>query len=902
MHGFYRERNVRELQRRSFRAESFPQLAMLPKDAYEKLVDNEVDYVPLTQVQGRVSATLALIYPPGIGVVVPGERWDERAQPMLDYFLAFEESFNRFPGFNYEVQGVYQEKADGRIRFHTYVVREYAAIVDRENPMAEQKKKMNVMQLTFIVTVNMMGSGIIMLPANMAQVGAISLLVVGRHRAGVAGDRLRLRAGGTLQPAHRRARRLCGRRVRQGRLLPGLLPVLPVAGDRERGGGELGAGLPGGVLSGMASTPVISCISVIALLWLTTVANFGGPGLTGKLGSITVWGVILPVGFIATAGWVWFSSDTFAAAWNPKGLSLFEGMGSSISLTLWAFLGMESASQNASAVENPKRDVPLACMFGTLGAAIVYILSTTVIQGIVPNAQLAESSGPFGLAFAQMFNPLVGQIVMALAAMACVGSLLGWQFTLATTAKDAADTNMFPRIFGKVTGAGRADRGHGDHGHRAVGDGAVHDLAQPERAVRRAREPGGGDERGAVHHFAVGAVRDDAQRQGGPRCVPAQRHRGDDRAPVLRLCAVRVGQGCGDGRHARDGHRLHHLRLHRAAVRRRAGCRRPVQPSARGPIAKGMTMMDTIGPNPHGRCAVRLRNALIGALLAAALATPALAAGTLDKARDSGKLTLGYRTDTRPFSFNDEAGKPAGYSVTLCQRIADAVKAELKLPALAVEFVPVTAANRFDLLQQGQVDLVCGTATPTLQRRAVVDFSIPIFMTGVGAAVRIDSSQRLREALAGRASTRPVWRGAPGDLTENVVFAAVGGTTIERALIEGLKARRLVVTVAPVPDNTTGIQMVLDGRAAALFGDRPVLLDAAQRGAAAGQLMVIERTFTREPLALALRRGDDAFRLVVDRSLSRLFRSPEMGPLYTRYFGAPDMGTLEFFQSVALPD
>jgi len=124
MHGFYRTRGVKDLQQRCFRADSFPQLAMSPKDAYEALVDNRVDYVPLEDVRGRISATLALIYPPGIGVVVPGERWDERAQPMLDYFLAFEESFNRFPGFNYEVQGVYQEKTDGRIRFHTYVVRE----------------------------------------------------------------------------------------------------------------------------------------------------------------------------------------------------------------------------------------------------------------------------------------------------------------------------------------------------------------------------------------------------------------------------------------------------------------------------------------------------------------------------------------------------------------------------------------------------------------------------------------------------------------------------------------------------------------------------------------------------------------------------------------------------------
>ena len=124
MHGFYRDSNVKELQRLCFRASSFPELAMSPKDAYEALVANEVDYVPLASAAGRISATLALIYPPGIGVVLPGERWDDRARPMFDYFMTFEESFNRFPGFNYEVQGVYQEKTDGRIRFHTYVVRE----------------------------------------------------------------------------------------------------------------------------------------------------------------------------------------------------------------------------------------------------------------------------------------------------------------------------------------------------------------------------------------------------------------------------------------------------------------------------------------------------------------------------------------------------------------------------------------------------------------------------------------------------------------------------------------------------------------------------------------------------------------------------------------------------------
>ena len=124
MHSFYREANVKELQRLCFRASSFPELAMPPESAYEALVANDVEYVPLDTVSGRISATLALIYPPGIGVVLPGERWDERARPMLDYFLAFQESFNRFPGFTYEVQGVFQERENGRIRFYTYVVRE----------------------------------------------------------------------------------------------------------------------------------------------------------------------------------------------------------------------------------------------------------------------------------------------------------------------------------------------------------------------------------------------------------------------------------------------------------------------------------------------------------------------------------------------------------------------------------------------------------------------------------------------------------------------------------------------------------------------------------------------------------------------------------------------------------
>ena len=153
-------------------------------------------------------------------------------------------------------------------------------------------------------------------------------------------------------------------------------------------------------------------------------------------------------------------------------------MGSSISLTLWAFLGMESAAQNSDAVENPKRNVPLACMFGTLGAAVIYILSTTVIQGIVPNAELAKSTGPVRRSpTRKMFNPTVGSIIMALAVLACLGSLLGWQFTIAQTAKAAADERMFPTFFSKINSMGAPVVGMIVMGIVQTAAGAVDDLA-----------------------------------------------------------------------------------------------------------------------------------------------------------------------------------------------------------------------------------------------------------------------------------------------------------------------------------------------------------------------------------------------------------------------------------------
>lgn len=125
MHGFFRDADVSGLQKAQFMAKHLPEPAMAPQEAVRQLVRNNVDYLPIDEIAGRIATTLFVVYPPGIAAIVPGERLDERARPMLDYLKMFERAANLFPGFEAELQGIYRETgADQSIRFYTYVVRE----------------------------------------------------------------------------------------------------------------------------------------------------------------------------------------------------------------------------------------------------------------------------------------------------------------------------------------------------------------------------------------------------------------------------------------------------------------------------------------------------------------------------------------------------------------------------------------------------------------------------------------------------------------------------------------------------------------------------------------------------------------------------------------------------------
>lgn len=125
MHAFFRDRNVSTLQRAQFSPEHRPHMVMRPNDAVRMLTRNQVDYLPIDQIEGRIATTLWVVYPPGIATIIPGERLCERAKPMLDYLKMFEKSANLFPGFEAEIQGLYREiEPDGSIRFYTYVAKE----------------------------------------------------------------------------------------------------------------------------------------------------------------------------------------------------------------------------------------------------------------------------------------------------------------------------------------------------------------------------------------------------------------------------------------------------------------------------------------------------------------------------------------------------------------------------------------------------------------------------------------------------------------------------------------------------------------------------------------------------------------------------------------------------------
>lgn len=267
------------------------------------------------------------------------------------------------------------------------------------------------------------------------------------------------------------------------------------------------------------------------------------------------------------------------------------------------------------------------------------------------------------------------------------------------------------------------------------------------------------------------------------------------------------------------------------------------------------------------------------------LCSAAAAAGTLDRIKQSGRINIGYTTEARPFSYRDESGNPTGYAIEVCKRVADALKADLGLPALALNFISTSHENGVATLEQGKIDLYCAPVPASSVLRKRVAFTAPIFLGGVSAVVRADASPQLKDILYGRA---PQLRGneSKDQVLQRATFAVVAGTPAERVLNERLKEMQIKTSVLPVDDFAAGVERVLEYRAEAFFADRAVLLDAVKRSADPGKLQILDRYFTEERGALALAQGDEALRRALDRSLAQLYRSADFNALYAKWFGA----------------
>lgn len=183
---------------------------------------------------------------------------------------------------------------------------------------------------------------------------------------------------------------------------------------------------------------------------MTTAANFWGTGMTVKLGFTAMMCKLIPAAIMSICGLYFFDPQIFNAAWNPHHYTLVQTIGLSNSFTLWAFLGLESACSNMERVKNPERNVPIAVIAATVAIGAFSILYTTVIQGIVPNSVLAQSTAPFGDACAYMFGPAAGHAVTALMIFGCGGALIAWQFTLVELLRSGSMEGYFPKVFGLV--------------------------------------------------------------------------------------------------------------------------------------------------------------------------------------------------------------------------------------------------------------------------------------------------------------------------------------------------------------------------------------------------------------------------------------------------------------------
>ncbi len=246
------------------------------------------------------------------------------------------------------------------------------------------------------------------------------------------------------------------------------------------------------------------------------------------------------------------------------------------------------------------------------------------------------------------------------------------------------------------------------------------------------------------------------------------------------------------------------------------------------------------------------------------------AAGVLDKINAGGALVIAHRESSVPFSYIDtRSGKPVGYALDLCLRLAEAVRKQTGRKDMKVEFLMVTPANRMAVIEQGKADMECGSTTNNAQRRQTVAFTVPHFITGARMLVKAESTINAMEDLKGKK------------------LVSTKGTSPMALVTQANRQRLMGITIVEAPDHARALEMVEKGEADAFVMDDVLLNGLAAARPDPRALKVVGKFLSTEPLAIMLPKADTAFKKLVDEEMKRIITSREIHPIYEKWFLQP---------------
>ncbi len=324
--------------------------------------------------------------------------------------------------------------------------------------MTENARTIGLFPATMLVAGNMIGAGIFMMPTVMASIGGISILgwlvtVPGAFIIGYMFARLAAadpKPGGPYAYAREGLGDFAGF---QSNLLYWFSNVVANIAIATSVTGYLTVFIPA------LKNPLLGACSTVLVIWLSAVLNMIGPRMVTRFETFTTLLGVGPIALVGIIGWFYFDPAVFLAGWNTSGIGPTQAVSSAVSIMFWAFRGVERASVAAAIVENPQRNVARATLLGILIAALIYVLATSAIMGVIPNEQLRHSSAPFAEAAMRAVGPMGAVFITICAILKASGCLGGWTLINAETALATARDGLFPSVFAKTDSRGIPVRG-----------------------------------------------------------------------------------------------------------------------------------------------------------------------------------------------------------------------------------------------------------------------------------------------------------------------------------------------------------------------------------------------------------------------------------------------------------